>query len=244
MLAANEMFLANGAALSGADLTKAKGHLHDAWSNLEQVMNYGLFAFKRCFTCNPDAVIGAAPSGWPTDLPWTLQNVANQVAIVEASVQGSPTPKNYGVIADALKENWKTWVDSTDYCGHYANSVDVTSLAGKWEYGKVGGNVISTDFNLTKTGTPPGLKISGYSSPNEQTWWLVDNEIVLVHQDGTLTARLLPSGDPDYWEGPYYAQPGQRISHYIRRSQSSGSGGGGGGGGGGIGSDDCLLGQC
>jgi hypothetical protein len=236
--------------LSGAALTTAKGHLHTAWSHLEQVMNYGLFAFKPCFTCNPDAKIGiVGPEGWPLGVPWTFQSIADQVVVVEASVQGSPTPKNYGVIAEALQDNWATWISSTDYCGHYTTTVNITPLPGKWEYGKAGRNVISTNFELSNERTPRGLKIKGYSNPDEATWWLIKDEIVLVAKDGKLTARLRASGNPDYWEGPYYAKIGARIAHYIKRvkdgSGNGGTGGGGGGGGGG-GPDggDCLFGQC
>jgi hypothetical protein len=252
LIAARNMFLANGSKpLSGADLTTAKGHLHTAWSHLEQVMNFGLFAFKPCFTCNSDAKIGTAgPTGWPLGMPWTFQNIADQVALVETSVQGSPTPKKYGVIADALKDNWATWISSADYCGHYTTTVKIVQLLDKWEYGKVGGTVIATNFELSNEKDPRGLKIKGYSNPNEATWWLVNDEIVLVDKDGRLTARLRRGSD-DYWEGPYYAKIGARVAHYLKRAKS-GVGGGGGGGGGGSGGgggpdpDDggCLFGQC
>jgi hypothetical protein len=241
VIAARNMFLANGSMpLAGAALREANGHLHDAWKHLEQVMNYGLFAFKPCFTCSPQATIGSPPAGWPEGVTWTFQEIANQVASVEIAIHGDPAAKKYGVIADALNDNWHSWLQGTDYCGFYAKSRDVSKLVDKWEYGRAGGSVISNDFNLTKNAVPRGLRIDGYSNPNERTWWLVDNEVVLVHQDGSISARLR-HGDDDYWEGPYYLNPGQPTAHYIKRLGSGpGGGSGGGGGGGGI----CPAGQC
>jgi hypothetical protein len=129
VIAARNMFLANGSnPLTATALSDANGHLHDAWKNLEQVMNYGLFAFKPCFTCNPGATIGSPPPGWPEGLPWTFQAIADQVASVEIAIHGGPGANKYGAIADALKDNWNSWIGSSDYCGFYAKSRDVSKL--------------------------------------------------------------------------------------------------------------------
>jgi len=251
VIAARRMFLANGSQpLSGPALLEANTKLENAALNIREVMLHGVLAFSRCFTCNPNAVLGTkAPNSWPDGVKWTLQEIANQVAVVEANVTGGATPIKHGSIADSLKNNWILGLQR-DYCGAYANTLDVSHIIGKWEYGRVDVSPpISTDFNLTKQAAPRGLRITGYNDPKERTWWLIGNEIILVHQDGALTARL-SRGNDDYWEGPYYLEPGKRIAHYIQRTKKEedkdedeggedGTDGGGGEGGGG-----CPVGQC
>lgn len=200
---------ASGEPLTYPALGTAKTLMQDAWSNLEQVMNLGALKFSRyCVTCNPDQYL----------------NAANALVHISRQVYRNPDYCEFCGLVETMENN----LQQLDYCGFLAStSPPPSSLIGNWEFGRVdvtlplcGAPPQTNRFSLTTNPSPRG-RIIDSCHVNESTYWLLGNELIFVHADGSITT-VLRQGSQDYWEGPYIPHPNVAITgitHYIDRNE-------------------------
>ncbi|MHB8789653.1 MAG: hypothetical protein ACYDBT_07205 [Desulfobulbaceae bacterium] len=198
---------AGGGPLTYPELGTAKDLMQDAWGHLEQVMNLGALKYSGyCITCNPERYL----------------RVARALVEVSRRVHGRIDYCEFCGLVDTMENN----LQRLDYCGYYSNNEPVpTLLLGDWQFGRVGNNTPlcgdpprTGSFSLTTTPGPRGRRITSCHS-NETSYWLLGNELIFVHNDGSVTS-ILRRGSQDYWEGPYLSHPGAPLSgvtHYIKR---------------------------
>jgi hypothetical protein len=194
-------------------LGEAKELIRQAGNHLEQVMNYYLFY--------PSFPHGAGPKCMSC-IPLSIRRPAERLAALEKVLTGSPLRGSGDSIVSTITTNEQ--ID--DYCGYYAKHVDISDVAGNWEFGRVGGPVLcpATYFRLNASsgGHPHGLEIRS-CHPNESFYWLFGGVLAFVDRNGNMTS-VLHRKSSTYWEGPFrplVTGGPQNVRHYIKRVKTT-----------------------
>ena len=195
------------------NFSAARNELLSAYSNLEQVMNYGALQWSDCVTCDPYKSIDGNGAH-------SYMNVAKRLVSLSRKIYNQP---NYNEFL-GLVETMQNRVQIDQYCGDFVNTrVDVSKVTGPWEFGRVSPQQMvlcgRSKFELTSNPGPQGRVLKSCHS-NESFYWLLNNEIVFVDWQGYVTSILYASGQ-EYWEGPYKGDINARITHYIKRDKNN-----------------------
>ena len=200
---------------SSTNPTTIKNEMHTAYLNLEQVMNQGALYWDECVSCNPYLSIDA-------NIDHSYMNTAQRLVNFSRNFYNNPNYNEYLGLVETMDYNYQ----NTLYCGDYVASVDINTIKGAYEFGRVspsetvlcGGSGQGSVFSLTDQLVDKGYLLKSCNG-NESFYWFLDNEIVFLDSYGYISS-ILYSGGKDYWEGPYKIDISARIAHYISRDTS------------------------
>ena len=190
--------------------------MHTVYLNLEQVMNQGALYWDECVSCNPYSSIDA-------NIDHSYMNTAQRLVNLSRSFYNNPNYNEYLGLVETMDNNYQ----NTPYCGDYVAKVDINTIKGAYEFGRVspnetvlcGGARQGSVFSLTDQLVDQGYLIKSCYGINESFYWFLDNEIVFLDGYGYISS-ILYNGGKDYWEGPYKIDISARITHYISRDTS------------------------
>lgn len=176
-----------------------------AYTNLEQVMNYGALKFNKCISCNPYLSIDGRPDH-------SYMSVARRLVQFGGN--------EFGGVVETMENRFQT----DKYCGQLANETDnLSNIAGNYEFGRSApvkqvicggpGNPNQALVLTLNRGNLGREIIICNGSWNEKFYWYINNEIILVDGNGNISSVLY--GGPEFWEGGFKLNPEARIAHYL-----------------------------
>ena len=199
-------------ASSATNFNAARNELLNAYSNLEQVMNYGALQWSECVSCDPYKSIDGNGAH-------SYMNVAKRLVSLSRKIHERPDYNEFLGLVETMENR----VQTDQYCGDFAKTSNVSGVNHSWEFGRVSPQQMvlceTSKFALTDNNGPHGKKIKSCHS-NESFYWLLNNEIVFVDWQGYVTS-ILYSGGNEHWEGPYKADINAKITHYIKKDNNN-----------------------
>ncbi len=135
--------------------------------------------------------------------------------------------RNYMRDGGNLSNSYRSLTSTIDYLArHIANNCSSSSstgsggsgaysnsMAGKWRFGRVRGNVVLCTLTLTNKRGRYGYVINSCDS-NESYWELRGNTLIFRNRSGRITTRFTRQSST-YWKGPFL--PNDSITHFLSK---------------------------